>query len=324
MKKTPGLIAGLLVLVLLAAGCGTRVAATVNGEKITEAELNKRVEQAAAWYGYDLKSPENKDLTAQLQEQVLESLVMEKVVRQAAGEMKIEVKKEEIEEELKKIRDQLKTEENYADFLKKRKFTEKDLQTYIGNQLLLDKLFGEVTKDITAPSRDSRQYYEEHKEEFFVKEQVKARNIVVKTEEEAKNIISRLGSGEDFAKLAAELSIDPTAKETGGLIDYFDRDAMYIQEFKDAAFSLKAGQYTKTPVKTVYGYHIIKVEDRKPARQYSFEEIKDELESRLLMEEKNEKFLTYVDDLIEKANIERKLLEKEPQAGSQPQPENQE
>jgi len=322
MKKICGWMAGLVLLTLLAAGCGgfgAKAAATVNGEIITEAELNKRVEQAAAWYGYDLTTPENKDLTADLQEQVLESMIMEKVVRQVAREMKIEVGQEEVDEEIKRIRDQLKTQESYTDFLNKRKFTEQDLRTYIANQLLLDKLFEEVTKDITAPTRDSRQYYEEHKEEFFVQEQVKARNIVVKTEEEARDVISRLDRGEDFARLAAELSIDPSARENGGLIDYFDREAMYIQEFKDAAFSLKVGQYTKTPVKTVYGYHIIKVEDKKPARQYSFDEVKDELESRLLMEEKNEEFSNFVDSLIEKANIVRNIPAKDAPAGSRPQ-----
>ena len=321
MKKTLIIFACILLIIFLCAGCGAKVVAVVNGEKITEKELNTRVGQVAAMYGYNLESPENKEIIGYLEEQVLEYLIEEKVILQAAEEKKIQANKADIDAELKKIKDQLKDEQKFKEFLQERKFTEKDLKNFIANQLILDKLIDEVTKDITASTRDPKEYYEEFKSEFHEPEKVKARNIVVKTEEEAKNIIARLDQGEDFAKLAVELSIDPSVKDNDGVIDYFDRDAMLVDEFKDAAFSLKIGEYTKKPVKTIYGYHVIKVEDKIAAKTRTFEEVKEELINRFIMEEKNNRFMEYIDGLMAKASIERKLPEKktEPGTGSQDQ-----
>lgn len=309
MKK-PVVMVTLLIFSLLASACGAKVVATVNGEKITEPELKSRLEQVAAMYGYNLDSEQGKEIRDFLEEQVLQSLIEEKVVLQVAKEKKISVKKEDVQEELKKIKSQFPGDKEFLDFLKERKFTEKDLTVYLEHQLILNKLFDEITKDITTTSRDIKQYYEENKEEFFVPEQVKARNIVVKTEEEAKSIIAELDKGADFAALAAEKSIDPTAKQNQGDIGYFDKDAGLVEEFKTAAFALKVGEYTKKPVQSIFGYHIIKVEDRKPAKQSTFEEVKQELEERFIFEEKNEKFAHFVDEVMEKAKIDKKLPEK--------------
>ncbi len=300
----------MLVFSFVISACGAKVVATVNGEKITEPALQSRLEQVAAMYGYSLDSEQGKELRAFLEEQVLQSLIEERVVLQAAKEKKISVKKEDVQEELKKIKNQFPGDKEFQDFLKERKFTEKDLTVYLEHQLILNKLFEEVTKDITTTSKDIKKYYEENKEEFFVPEQVKARNIVVKTEEEAKAIIAELDKGADFATLAVEKSIDPTAKQNQGDIGYFDKDAGLVEEFKNAAFALKVGEYTKKPVQSIFGYHIIKVEDRKPGKQSSFEEVKKELEERFVFEEKNEKFATFVDEIMEKAKIEKKFPDK--------------
>lgn len=307
MKKILFIITFLLIVSLALAGCGGKTAATVNGEKIMEDELNARLNQVAAMYGYDLTSNEGKEMVDYLKEQILQSLIEEKVVLQAADEMKISAAKEDMEKEFKTIKDQFSEDKQYKAFLEERKFTEKDLKTYIEHQLILNKLFDEVTKDITSTSEDVEKYYKDNVEEFFVPEQLKARNIVVKTEEEANLIIERLDKGEDFAQLAVELSIDPTAKQNQGDIGFFDKDASLVDEFKEAAFQLKVGEYTKKPVQSTYGYHIIKIEDKIEEHQRSFEEVKEDLTERFIMEEKNEKFSVYVDELLEKAKIENLL-----------------
>lgn len=313
MKKFLGIAVLIIIILLAVTGCGAKVVATVNGEKITEVQLKTRVEQVAARYGYDLNNPEGKEILEYLQEQTLQMLIDEKVVLQAAAEKKITAEKADVEAEFKKIKDQFKDEQEYKQFLEEIKFKEDELKGYLGQQLIFNKLFDEVTKDITSTGTDVKKYFDDNQQEFYEPEQIKARNIVVKTEEEAKAIIARLDKGEDFAELAVELSIDPTAKSNQGDIGYFGKDAQLVDEFKDASFRLKVGEYTKTPVKSMYGYHIIKVEDKKTAHQYSFEEIKSELEERFLMEEKKEKFSIYVDELMEKAKIEKKLPEKKPE-----------
>lgn len=307
MKRLYLIAVVFLTIMLLLSGCGEKVVATVNGEKITENELNSRINQVAAMYGYDLESEEGKQLVGFLKEQILQSLIEERIVLQAASDKKISINNDDVKKELDKVKEQFASDQEYQDFLKERKFTEANLKTYIKNQLILNKLFEEVTNDITDTTKDIKAYYDNNKPEFYVDEQVKASNIVVKTEEEAKGIIDRLDNGEDFGALAEELSIDPTAKQNKGDIGYFDKNASLVEEFKKAAFELKTGQYTKEPVQTMYGYHIIKVEDRKVAKQRTFEEVEQELKERFIFEEKNEKFSMYIDELLDKAEIEKNL-----------------
>jgi peptidyl-prolyl cis-trans isomerase C len=106
-------------------------------------------------------------------------------------------------------------------------------------------------------------------------EEVRARHILLKTEGEAKAVIAELEKGADFAKLASEKSVGPT-KSNGGDLGYFKRDQM-VAPFAEAAFKLKKGEYTHTPVQTQFGWHVILVEDRRAAKVPSFEESKDEL-----------------------------------------------
>ena len=308
MKKRLCLLACVLLVAFMVTGCGPKVVAVVNGENITADDIK----QVALLYGYDLEKEENKEQRAYLERQVLESLIELKVILQDAKERNIAVSDDEIEAELKKIKEQFQNEQEFNELLKERKLTEKDVRTHLFYNLTTNKLFDEVTKDITTTTKDPKAYYEEFRSEFYQPEKVKTRNIVVENEEEAKDIIKRLAQGEDFAKLAVELSIDPSAKENGGLIDYFDNTAMLVEEFKEAAFALKVGEYTKTPVKTIYGYHVIKVEDKIAAKTLTFEEVEKELTDRFIMEAKNEKIVEYMDGLMEKAKIERKLPEETP------------
>ena len=116
--------------------------------------------------------------------------------------------------------------------------------------------------------------------ETFVKDktdqdEVHARHILVKNEEEAKSIISELDKGADFAALAKKYSTDPGAS-SGGDLGYFSRGSM-VKEFADAAFALPAGQYTKAPVKTEFGWHVIEVEDHRAGKPPSFEEARQEV-----------------------------------------------
>lgn len=312
MKKIMSILGVVLILAFIMTGCSSagKVVATVNGAKITEKELDSRLQQVAAMYGYDLASEEAKELVSYLQEQVLQSLIDEKMMLQAAEEKKIDVKKDEIEKEIKAIKEQFTEDKEYKAFLEERKFTEKELANFLKNKLVYNKLFDEVTKDINSTNRDLNKYYEENPQEFYVTERVRASNIVVETEEAATAIIERLDKGEDFGELALELSIDPTVQQNKGDVGYFDKDAQLVEEFKEAAFALKTGQYTKEPIKTEFGYHIIKLEERQDAQQRTFEEVKDELEDRFIFEEKNEHFSAYFDEILEMAVIEKNLPEK--------------
>ena len=106
-------------------------------------------------------------------------------------------------------------------------------------------------------------------------EEVRARHILVKTEDEAKTVIKELGEGKDFADLAKAKSTDPN-KSDGGDLGYFKK-GMMVPDFETAAFAMKKGDVSKEPVKTQFGFHVIKVEDKRVAPPPAFDQVKDQV-----------------------------------------------
>ena len=111
-------------------------------------------------------------------------------------------------------------------------------------------------------------------------EEVRARHILVKTEDEAKAVIKELGEGKDFAEIAKAKSTDPNKSE-GGDLGYFKK-GMMVPEFETAVFAMNKGDVTKEPVKTQFGFHVIKVEDKRNAPAPDFEQVKDQVKQIVL------------------------------------------
>ncbi|MDP3029935.1 MAG: peptidylprolyl isomerase [Deltaproteobacteria bacterium] len=149
-----------------------------------------------------------------------------------------------------------------------------------------------VFDKIEVTDKEISNYYSEHKAEFEEPEMVKARHILAKVPPEAKpddwasaearirEIKKRLDGGEDFAATAQASSEDPGSKDKGGELGFFPRGQM-VPEFEKAAFALRTGEVSE-PVKTAFGYHIIKAEDRKEAKTKVFNEVKEEVKNRLI------------------------------------------
>jgi len=129
-------------------------------------------------------------------------------------------------------------------------------------------------------------------------EEVHARHILVKTEDEAKAVIAELDGGKDFAELAKEKSTDPS-KSDGGDLGYFKKGQM-VPEFEAAAFGLEKGQYTKTPVKSQFGFHVIKVEDKRNAAPPTLEQVNTQVRQMVMQD----KYLGLLKAAKEKATIE--------------------
>jgi peptidyl-prolyl cis-trans isomerase C len=135
-------------------------------------------------------------------------------------------------------------------------------------------------------------------------EEVHARHILVKSEEEARQVIADLEGGADFAKLAEERSTGPSGKQ-GGDLGFFERGDM-VAAFSDAAFALQPGETTSDPVQTQFGWHVIMVEDRREAATPTFEEMRDELRNQ----EARAAITAAITALRESANVESKDDEK--------------
>ena len=163
-------------------------------------------------------------------------------------------------------------------------------------------------KHITASMSDDklRVAYDVFKANNIMEDEVHARHILVETEEQAKEIIKAIEGGKDFAELAKEKSKGPSGK-TGGDLGYFKADAM-VPAFSKAAFSLGKSGVTKEAVQTQFGWHVIKVEDRRRIEPPSFEEAKPQIEAQV----SREIATVIVQKLRDEASIERFDLEGKP------------
>lgn len=176
------------------------------------------------------------------------------------------------------------------------------VQDMVLEQALLTRhLQGKMTEEAL------RARYEETIKDEQAREQVHARHILVAERSQAEEVIAKLDEGADFNKLAEEVSTDPSA-QAGGDLGYFGRGDM-IPAFSEVAFTLEPGSYSKTPVQTEFGWHVIKVEDRRIAEPPPFEQVQGQLQQQLAMELRTE----YVEQLREQAEIERLYQPSQPE-----------
>src|SRR5262245_5166375 len=143
-----------------------------------------------------------------------------------------------------------------------------------------------------------RQTYDEAVKSMSGQEEVRARHILVESEDEAKAILEQLKAGADFATLAKEKSKDPGAAE-GGDLGYFTKDQM-VPEFADVAFKMDPGQLSN-PVKTQFGWHVIKLEDKRTRQPPEFEKVKDQIEAYLARKAQSD----FIAKLRQSAKVER-------------------
>jgi peptidyl-prolyl cis-trans isomerase C len=180
-----------------------------------------------------------------------------------------------------------------------------------------------------------KERYDELSAKFKPQDEVRARHILIavkssatpeeqaKAEAEANDIIKQLKDGADFAKLAEEKSKDPGSAKNGGDLGYFTQSTM-VKPFADAAFAMKPGEISDKPIKTEFGYHIIKVEDRRKSAAPPLAEVKDQIKNQLGQEMTND----LVKSMEAKARIEKfnidgtpiKTAEAKPDAAAVPAP----
>ena len=179
--------------------------------------------------------------------------------------------------------------ENTEDFKKRMEFiTDRELHNAYFKKHIVDA----ITDD------EVKARYDKEVAALPKQEEVPARHILVKTEDEAKAVIAELAAGKDFAELAKEKSTDPN-KSDGGDLGYFRKGQM-VPEFETAAFAMKPGDVSKTPVKTQFGYHVIKLEEKRDAPPPPFDSVKDQIRQIVM----RDKYIELLKSTKDEAKIE--------------------
>lgn len=301
-----------LLLLLLVAGCQKQAAqniVTVNGEAITKVEYDRYYNLIKNNYeqqrGSVLDETADKDLIDNIKNSIFDDLVMQQLMRQESKKQGVAVSKEEVDEVLVPFKESKEGEEagSFQKFLDSMQASEEDIRNQIEISILYDKLMEKVITDVAVTDAQARAYYQENQAMFKDPGGVQIYHILVDSEELAQNIIAKLKQGEDFTRLAAQYSTDPGSKDGGGDVGLVNESTSFVPEFKQAALALKPGQLHPVPVKSEYGFHIIKAGEKVEPSQVSFEEVKQDLMKQMEMDQKSTAFETYMQNLKNSSDI---------------------
>ncbi|HZZ66273.1 MAG TPA: peptidylprolyl isomerase [Candidatus Baltobacteraceae bacterium] len=287
MSKANRLVAGiataLLTVVLAACGGGGGSTggnvATVNGQPISHAELDQKLETSPAARG------------------VVQQMVTNDLIDSYAKQKGITVSSAEIA----KVEDQYKAQYpngQWDELLKARGLTEQDVQDLIRRQIILDKAVG---GNIHITDKQITDYFNKNHAQFDKPPMARARHILVPDLKTAQKVEADLKSGKDFAAEAKQYSTDPGSRDKGGELGWFRKGQM-VPAFEKYAFSGPIGKVSP-PIKSPFGYHIIQVEDRKPGQTASVASARDQITQQLRQQQEAPLIPTFLQQLQSSANI---------------------
>ncbi len=288
--------------------------ASVNGKPISKSQYEHRLsffKKRAAHKGQQLNDA---DLMT-VKNRILENLIDAEVLYQQSQKEGVKVDDQVINDQIEKIKKRFSDETAYKKSIERMHVSEKEFRTEIQRALAINQLLDtNVRQKITVNEKESKKYYNNNQILFKQPEQVKAIQIWIKltpNAEESKKIKARkkietiqkkIRQGEDFGLLAKAYSEGPTAQRKGEL-GYFKRGQM-PKPIEDAAFALNIGEVSGI-IETRFGYHLIKVTDKKPARTIPYKEAQTMIEQHLKKEKEKTEIQDYIENLKKSAKIKR-------------------
>lgn len=294
-----------------AGGSGADVAAKVNGVPITTLELNRSFQaHVQVPYSTVQEDPRAKEVLRQ----ILDNLIDRELLLQRAKSLKMAVPAPQVDTQMQQLLQRFPSKEAFDQALAAQNLTMDSVKKDVESQLLRQQLVKkEILDKVNISAGDVQTFYDKNKGKYVEEEQVRARHILIKVPPEvsptdeaklkgkADDALKRAKQGEDFAGLATELS-DDGSKENGGDLGFFPRGRM-VPAFEEVAFTLQPGQ-TSDVVRSQFGYHIIKVEDRKTGRALAFDEAKSQVKDDLTQQQTYERYQQYMAGLRSKAKVE--------------------
>lgn len=290
------------------------VVAKVNGKEIKAQEYNRLWRQLQMERGAPegVKDPKEREA---MKQDVLQRLIAVEVLVQKADQMKIEATTEDVEKQIQQVQEKIGGEEAMKQALKLHGLSPEEYRADVLRGLKIQRLLQkEVLDKISLDPKETKEFYESNPEVFNVPEQVRARHILVRLAEKAtddkkkealqaiQKAAERIEKGEAFETVAKEVSQDGSAPQ-GGDLGYFGKGQM-DPDFEKAAFALEKGKVSQV-VETRFGYHLIKVEDRRPPRKLAYEEVEPKLGEFLKRKKGEDGVKSYIEGLVSMAKVER-------------------
>jgi parvulin-like peptidyl-prolyl isomerase len=290
------------------------VIAKVNDRIITSEAVEQEIKNLTALYGKNLPPEQWQELQSNIRNQAIETLINKQVLFLEADRKKIRPSSDEINDELSRIISRFPSPETFYQQLTQKGISEKQILKDIEQQLKINLLLKEPLAGVPAVTDEEMiEFYHKNSENFRAQEQVRARHILLKVDSEASSEIkkqkrrkladlrSRIADGADFIEMAAKHSECPSSGK-GGDLGFFERGQM-VKPFDKVAFRLKVGELSKI-VETRFGYHLIKIVERKEARALPFEDVREKISIYLKSKKEQLAFNTYLNKLRQSAGIE--------------------
>ena len=287
------------------------VIARVNGEAISKADFDRAVEALEGRNGGPIPT-EQRD---QILRGVLDQIVAYKLLVQEGRARKVAVPDAAIDARMKEIQSQFPSEDAFKQMLATRKTSLEQVRTDIKQDMAVQKLIeDEIAATIAVKPEQVTDFYTKNPDQFKQPERVRASHILIgfpkgadaatKTQARAKaaDVLKDVKAGKDFAALAKQHSQDPGSGANGGDLGFFQQGQM-VGPFNDAAFSLAPGTVSDL-IETEFGFHIIKVAEKQPARAVPLDEVRPKLEEYLQRTNREQQTDAFVNGLKTKGKIE--------------------
>ena len=287
------------------------VLARVNGQDVTRQEFQEHVETLEARAG----GPVPADQRDQVYRRVLDQLVGYKLLQQEAKTRQIAVADAEVDERIGEIKKQFPSEDVFMQMLIERKMTLEKMKSEARDDMAIGKMIeAEIATKAAVKPEQVQEFYDKNPDRFKQPERVRASHILVSVPQngdaaakaqartKAEQVLKDVKAGRDFAALAKEHSQDPGSAQNGGDLGFFQQGQM-VGPFNDVAFSLKPGDISDL-VETQFGFHIIKVAEKQPARTVPLDEVRPRVEEFLEGQNRDEQTEAFVQALRSKGKVE--------------------